>query len=256
MYKFYSKQEIDILRAGGKKLAGIMNELEKFIQAGIKVAEIDLKTLELIKDAKTKPATVGYRPQGASYPFPSAACVSINDEVAHGISTNNQRIIQSGDIVSVDVVIQYKNLFVDVCRTYGIGNLSKKNKKLIVAARKVTDEAIKKAVLGNRVNDIGKKAAQIAKKYGFVTVRELGGHGVGRKIHSKPFIPNFNAIEFQDEIKEGMVLAIEPIIAEKDWRIKLAVDDYLYQTVDGGMSAQFEETILVTKNGPEILTKV
>ena len=255
MKVFYSQEEIEVLRVGGKKLAWIMVELEKFIQVGTKVADIDEKTIELIAQVGAKPATVGYCPKGASYPFPAAACVSINDEVAHGISKDNQRIIQSGDVVSVDVVIEYQKLFLDICRTYGIGAVSKKNRKLIETARKVTDEAIKMALVGNRVNQIGKVASQIAQKNGFATVRELGGHGVGRKIHDKPFIPNFNASDFRDQIKAGMVLAIEPIVAEKSGEIKLSDNDYLYKTVDGGTSAQFEETILVTKDGPEILTK-
>lgn len=256
MFQKYSEKEIEILRTGGKKLAWIMNELENFVKVGTKVADIDQKTLELIAEANAKPATVGYKPRGASYPFPSSACVSINNEVAHGISTNNQRIIKTGDLVSVDVVIQYKNLFVDTCRTYGIGQLSKQNQDLLNCAREVTDRAIGQALVGNRVNQIGKIANQTAQKYGFTTVKDLGGHGVGRKIHDYPFIPNFNSRDFSEKIEEGMVLAIEPIVAEKSGQIKLAPDDYLYKTADGGNSAQFEETVLITKNGPEILTKL
>jgi len=255
MFRKYSQQEIEILRKGGKKLSAIMAQLEKFIQVGTRVADIDLKTLELIKGVGGKPATVNYQPEGASYPFPSAVCVSINSEVAHGISTDNPRIIQSGDIVSVDIVMEYQGLFVDICRTYGVGEVSEKNKKLINCAREVTDRAIEKAIIGNRVNEIGGIAEKTARKCGFTTVRELGGHGVGRKIHDKPFIPNFNASDFKDEIKEGMVLAIEPIVVEFQSGIELAEDDYLYTTIDGGNSAQFEETVLITKDGPEILTR-
>lgn len=117
MYNYYNKEEIEILREGGRRLEQIMRDLEKFVDVGTVVSDIDKKCLELIAAANAKPATVGYTPKGAPFPFPSAVCVSINDGIAHGISTNNQRIIESGDIVSADVVIQYKGLFVDTCRT-------------------------------------------------------------------------------------------------------------------------------------------
>jgi methionyl aminopeptidase len=191
-----------------------MKELEKFVQVGTIVSDIDKKCLELIKEMESFPATVGYTPKGAPFPFPSSVCVSINNGIAHGISTNNPRIIKDGDIVSLDVVIKYKNLFVDTCRTYGVGNMSEKNKLLILASRKTTDEAIKKALIGNTTDDIGTAAQKTARKYNFETVRELGGHGVGRKIHDFPFIPSFGDSGYADKIVEGMVLAVEPIINE------------------------------------------
>ncbi len=214
MYNFYSKEEIAILREGGKRLEMIMRDLEDFVRVGTVVADIDKKALELIKSYEAEPATVGYQPRGASFPFPSAVCISINDGIAHGISTDNPRVIQSGDVVSADIVIKYKGLFVDTCRTWGIGRLSPKDQELIAAAREVTDNAIKAALPGNTVNDIGAAAERTAKEYGFQTVKELGGHGVGRKIHDKPFIPSFEGSGYNDSILEGMVLAIEPIINE------------------------------------------
>ena len=117
MYNFYSAEEIEILREGGKRLEMIMRDLEAFVKIGIKVADIDKKALELIESYEAEPATVGYSPKGASFPFPSAVCISINDGIAHGISTDNPRIIKDGDIVSADIVIKYKGLFVDTCRT-------------------------------------------------------------------------------------------------------------------------------------------
>ncbi len=255
MYKYYSEKEIEILREGGRRLEKIMKELEFFINVGTVVADIDIKCLELIKSFSAKPATVGYSPKGAPFPFPSSVCISINNGIAHGISTNSERIIEDGDIVSADVLIQYKGLFVDTCRTWGIGKMSENDKKLILAARKTTDNAISKAVIGNTTNDIGAAAELTAKKYGFQTVKELGGHGVGRKIHDFPFIPSFAGSGYTDSIKEGMVLAVEPILNAGSWKMKNGDDGYLYVTKDGKKSAQFEETILITKNGPEILTK-
>jgi methionyl aminopeptidase len=117
MYNFYSKEEIEILREGGKRLEMIMRDLESFIKPGLKVSEIDEKALELIKEYEAEPATVGYSPKGAPFPFPSAVCVSIDDGIAHGISTNNPRVLKEGEVLSADIVIKYKGLFVDTCRT-------------------------------------------------------------------------------------------------------------------------------------------
>ncbi|MCK5588804.1 MAG: type I methionyl aminopeptidase [Candidatus Pacebacteria bacterium] len=257
MYQFYSKEEREVLREGGKKLAWILKQLENFLHVGLGVSNIEKKSLELIEEVGATPATVGYAPSGASYPFPSAVCTSINNEVAHGISKNNKYRLKDGDVVSLDIVIKYKGLFVDICRTYGVGKMSKKDLELIATAKEVTREAVLQAKIGNTTEDIGGTAEKVAREFNFDTVKELGGHGVGRKIHDKPFIPNGKNLGVPVvKIEEGMVLAIEPIVCEGDWGIKIAKDDYLFLTKDGKKTAQFENTILVTKNGPEILTKL
>ncbi len=257
MIKKYSEKEIEILREGGKKLAWIMKELGNFLKIGMLVEEIEEKSLSLIKEVGAEPATVGYTPRGASFPFPSSVCTSINNGVAHGISKDNKYKIKSGDVVSLDIVIKYKGLFVDVCRTYGVGKMSKNDLNLIDTSRLVTQEAIKSAKIGNTTEDIGRSAYQTAKEYGFDTVKMLGGHGVGRKIHDKPFVPNAPNLGVPAvKLKEGMVIAIEPIVVEGSDMIKDGNDGYLYVTQDGKKSAQFEETVLITKNGPEILTKI
>jgi len=217
MYNYYSEEEVEILREGGKKLAWIMNELEKFLKVGLEVDEIENKARELIKEVGAVAATVGYTPRGASFPFPSAVCTSINDGIAHGISKDNSRKLKSGDVVSLDIVIKYKGLFVDVCRTYPVGEVSKKDLKLIATARETTNAAIAAARVGNTTEDIGRAAEKTAREFGFDTIKELGGHGVGRKIHSEPFIPNAPNLNVPVvKIKEGMVLAIEPIVSAGD----------------------------------------
>jgi len=257
MYNYYSEEEIEILRKGGKKLAWIMNELEKFLKVDLEVNEIENKARELIAEVGAEAATVGYTPRGASFPFPSAVCTSINDGIAHGISKDNPRKLKSGDIVSLDVVIKYQGLFVDTCRTYSVGQMSQKDLELIATARAVTDNAIQAAKIGNNTENIGAAAENTAREFGFDTVKELGGHGVGRKIHSEPFIPNAPNLNVPVvKIKEGMVLAVEPIVSAGDWRMRDGDDGYLYLTEDGSKTAQFEETILITKDGPEILTKL
>ena len=257
MYKYYTEEEIEILREGGKKLAWIMNELEKSLKIGMTVNEIENKARELIKEVGAEAATVGYTPQGASFPFPSAVCTSINNGVAHGISKGNDYLLKNGDVVSLDIVIKYKGLFVDVCRTYGVGKLSQEDRELIATAREVTTQAILAAQIGNTTEDIGRVAEETARNFGFDTIKELGGHGVGHKIHDKPFIPSAPNLGVENvKIEEGMVLAIEPIISAGDWRIVDGNDGYLLNTRDGSKSAQFEETVLITKSGPEILTKI
>ena len=194
-----------------------MDELEKYLKVGIKVDSIESKARALITKVGATAATVGYAPRGASFPFPSAVCTSINDGIAHGISKDNKRLLKSGDIVSLDIVIKYKGLFIDICRTYGVGEISQEDRELIATAREVTDKAIEAAIIGNTTEDIGKAAETTAREFGFDTIKELGGHGVGRKIHDEPFIPNAPNLGVEKvEIKEGMVLAIEPIVTAGD----------------------------------------
>ncbi len=257
MNDYYNDEEIEILRDGGKKLAWIMNELEKYLEIGIKVESIEKKTRELIQEVGATSGTIGYTPRGAPFPFPSAVCTSIDNGIAHGISKDNKRKLKSGDVVSLDVVIKYKGLFVDTCRTYGIGDLSQEDRELIATARETTDKAIEAAIIGNTTDDIGKASENTAREFGFDTIKELGGHGVGRKVHDEPFIPNAPNLGVEvRNIKEGMVLAIEPIVTAGDWRMKEGEDGYLYLTEDESKTAQFEETVLITKDGPEILTKI
>jgi methionyl aminopeptidase len=147
-------------------------------------------------------------------PFPSAVCTSVNDEIVHGISKDNQRKLKNGDIVSLDIVMGYKGLFVDICRTFPVGEISNEDKNLIAAAREVTNAAITTAEIGKTVDDIGRIAEDTAKEFGFDTVKELGGHGVGRQIHMEPFIPSAPDLGVPNvRIKEGMVLAIEPVVS-------------------------------------------
>ncbi|HIP34137.1 MAG TPA: type I methionyl aminopeptidase [Bacteroidia bacterium] len=194
-----------------------MLELEKYLEAGIKVESIEKKTRDLIAEVGATSGTIGYTPRGASFPFPSAVCTSINEGIAHGISKDNKRQLKNGDVVSLDVVIKFKGLFVDTCRTYGIGDISQEDRELIATARETTDKAIEAAILGNTTEDIGKAVEKTAREFGFDTVKELGGHGVGRKVHEEPFIPNAPNLGVEiRKIKEGMVLAIEPIVTAGD----------------------------------------
>ena len=251
----YTDKERALLREGGVALGKIMQQVGEYLKVALRVHDVEMKVRELIAECGGESATVGYSIPDAPYPFPSAACVSINDGTVHGIAYENMRIIQDGDVVSVDVVMKYQGVYVDICRTWGVGTVSAKNQELIQAARAVTDAAIAQALPGNTVDDIGRAAQEAAGEYGFDTVRELGGHGVGKKIHMAPFIPNFANSGFRDKIEPGMVLAIEPIVTRGGWRVRLEEDGWLFSTQDGSITAQFEETVLITEDGHEILTQ-
>jgi len=179
----------------------------------------------------------------------------VNSHVAHGIGYENETVIQEGDLVSLDVIIVWKGMFIDNCRSYLVGESTQERKKLLECSYEATQAAIKAAVIGNTTNDIGVAAEQCAKSYGFKTVKELGGHGVGKKIHMEPFVPSFGGSGYAEPLKEGMILAIEPIITAGDWRIKLLDDGWTFQTKDGSDTSQFEETVLITKDGPVVLTQ-
>ena len=256
MQEIYTQEEYVLLKEGGAHLHRLMKQVGESIQVGTTVHEIEMLVRELIQECGGEAATVGYQIPDAPYPFPSAACVSVNDGVVHGIAYENHRALKEGDVVSVDVVMEYRGVYVDICRTWGVGKISQENKKLLTCAREATDAAIAAARVGNTVDDVGRAAEELARKYGFQTVRELGGHGVGKQIHMAPFIPNFAGSGFQDKIQAGMVLAIEPIVSAGDWRVKLEDDGWLFSTRDGSTTAQFEETVYIREDGsPEILTK-
>jgi len=250
----YSQKEIEELREGGKKLSQIMKDLGAFLTVGMSVHEIEMKARDLIEQAGASSATIGYKTEGAQTAFPSAACVSINEQAAHGIAFESDRLLQNGDLVAIDIVIKYKSVFVDICRTYGVGSLSREAEKLISVARASTDAAVAQAFAGNTVDDIGSAAEAVALENKCVTVRELGGHGVGKEIHMAPFIPNFKGSGYKNPITPGMVLAVEPIVSLGDWRIDLGVDGWVFTTRDSAWTAQFEETVIVTENGQEIIT--
>ena len=249
----FTEKELDTLRIAGRKLARLMVDLENFVTVGTVVADIETKARALIAEAGAESATIGYTTHGAP-PFPSAVCVSINDHVVHGIAYENPYVIKNGDLLSLDVVMKYQGLYVDICRSFGVGELSYADQELLAAGRATTDSAIATALVGNTTDDIGRVAEASAKSFGYNTAHELGGHGVGRSIHEKPFVPNHGGSGHSDILTEGMVLAIEPVVMSGGWRIVLAADQWLFKSQDGKRSVQFEETVLITADGPEILT--
>ena len=249
-----TEKEIAVLREGGRRLAEILQKVSAAARPGVANKELNELALKLVAEYGDTPSFLNYSPKGAKRPFPAALCVSVNDEVVHGIPNEEEKILKEGDIVSLDLGLNHKGLFTDGAITVGIGKIDVSAKKLIEVTRKALAVGIKTARAGATVGDIGFAIEKFVRPKGFGIVRELGGHGVGYAVHEEPFVPNFGRKGEGVELKEGMVLAIEPMLNEGNAGIKLDPDGYTYRTRDGSRSAHFEHTIVVTEKGAEILT--
>ena len=242
-----SDEEIDLMRISGKVTGTILKELETFIKPGISTEDIDRFVETTIRDHGMIPTFKGY---GG---FPASACVSINEEVVHGIPSRD-RIIQEGDIVSLDAGLIYKGYHSDAARTYPVGNISKEAADLIEVTRQSFFEGIKFARAGNHLHDISNAIDDYCRKRGYGVVRQLVGHGIGTHLHEDPSIPNYHQWRRGIKLCPGMTLAIEPMINIGGYEVAWADDDWTVVTMDGSLSAHYENTILITEGAPEILT--
>lgn len=240
-------EEIEILRRAGKVLASIIKELKCSLKIGMTTQAIDDKAEELIRAHGARAAFKGYRG------FPASSCISVNREVVHGVP--GRRTIKEGDIVSVDVGIVIDNYFSDTAFTLGLGNISADLKKLLNVAYEALYKGIEQARVDHHVSDISHAIQSHVESHGFTVVRDFVGHGIGRALHEEPEIPNFGAPHDGPLLKEGMVLAIEPMVNMGTWQTRTLGDGWTVVTKDGLPSAHFEHTVLITKSGPEILTK-
>jgi len=256
-----TKEQIDIIREGCKNLATILYKVGEKVAPGISTKELDIYAEQLIRGMGDIPAFLNYRPEGAEYPFPASLCVSVNDEVVHGIP-NKKRILKEGDIVSLDLGVKHKGLFTDMAITIPVGAVSSINQKLMDTTEQALKAGVDAARSGGTVGDIGfavesfirSKDKKNNMQYGIVEV--LSGHGVGRAIHEDPYIPNFGKKGKGAKLIPGMVIAIEPMINLGAKNVTLETDGYTFRTADRKNSAHFENTILITDGEPEILTKI
>jgi methionyl aminopeptidase len=249
-----TKEEIEILREGGKRLAFILQEVGKAAQVGVSTADLNNLAQKLVEEGGDKSAFLNYKPVGMKRPYPASLCVSINDAIVHGIPNESPVILKDGDIVSLDMGLNHKGLFTDSAITVGVGQVDEAGKKLIEATKLSLYEGIQAVKEGKHVRDISYAIERYVRPKHFGIVEELCGHGVGYKVHEDPYIPNYCLEDKGEKLKEGMVLAIEPMLNEGTKHIVLDADGYTYRTADGKRSAHFEHTIVVTKNGAEILT--
>ncbi len=242
------EEQIKLIRESCRRLALVHQELEGFIRPGISTKDIDIFGDQLIRKLEGIPNFLHYNG------YPASICVSVNDEVVHGIP-NKHRILQEGDIVSLDAGMIYKGYHSDAARTHGVGEISAEARQLIEVTKQSFFEGIKEAKAGNHLYSISNAIAAYVKPYGYGIVRDLVGHGVGTKLHEDPQIPNFAQIRKGPRIRPGMTLAVEPMINMGRGDVEWLDDDWTVVTEDGSLSAHYENTILITEDGePEILT--
>ena len=242
-----SAREIELMREAGRLLAEVHDELAAFIKPGISTKDIDILGEKLIRDRGCIPNFLNYNG------YPASICVSVNDEVVHGIP-NKHRILQDGDIVSLDAGLIYKGYHSDAARTHAVGTISKEAQQLIDVTRQSFFEGIKYAKAGNRLHDISNAIAAYAESFGYGVVRDLVGHGIGTALHEDPQIPNFKQLRRGMKLMPGMTLAIEPMINAGTWEVCWLDDDWTVVSEDGSLSAHYENTVLITDGEPEILT--
>jgi methionyl aminopeptidase len=252
MIRIKTPEEIKILREGGKKLASVLYRVAKMAKPGVATIELDEMAEKLIREAGGEPSFKNYKTAEDRIPYPVSLCVSINDEVVHGIP--GPRKLEEGDVVSLDLGMKYKNLYTDTTVTVGAGIINERNKKLIETTKKSLDAGIRAIKEGKRIGDIGFTIQNFVEKNGFNVVKSLVGHGVGYKAHEEPEVPNFGRKGTGEILRTGMVLAIEPMVTDGESDVFLDNDGWTWKTKDGSYVAQFEHTVVVTKNGVEILT--
>ncbi|MDR1942623.1 MAG: type I methionyl aminopeptidase [Endomicrobium sp.] len=246
-------KEIEKMRIAGKVVGEILEKLSEIIKPGVTTKYIDEFSEKYIRKLKMTPAFLGV--PGARYPFPASACVSINNEVVHGIP-NASRVLKSGDIVSVDLGVFYEGYYGDAARTYAVGSISDTAANLLKITELSLQKGIEKALSGNRLGDVSNAVQVVVENAGFSVVRDFVGHGIGRNLHEEPQIPNYGKAGIGVKLLPGMVLAIEPMVNEGSYEVCMLDDDWTVVTKDGSLSAHFEHTVAITENGYEILTKV
>jgi methionyl aminopeptidase len=238
----------------GRRLGVVLEALEKVVAPGVTTGALDALSEKLIRDGGDLPAFKGYTPEGARTPYPATCCISVNDEVVHGIPSAS-RVLKDGDIVSLDLGLVHDGFIVDSAVTVPVGKIDKSTAQLLSVTREALESAIIAARPGARVGDISHATESAFKGSEFSIVRVLGGHGVGREVHEEPFIANFGHPGTGVEIKSGMVLALEPIANEGKAAVSIASDGYTYRTKDGSKSAHFEHTILVEDGATLVITR-
>ena len=243
-----SAREIELMTEAGRILEIVHDELKKALKPGMTTLDIDVLGEEVIRSYGCEPSFLNYNG------YPASICVSVNDEVVHGIPSK-KRIIQEGDIVSLDAGVIYKGYHSDAARTHAVGEVTDEAKKLIEVTEQSFFESLKYAKEGKHLFDISAAIGRYAEKFGYGVVRELCGHGIGTHLHEDPEIPNFPMLRRGPKLKAGMTLAIEPMINQGTERVKWMDDDWTVVTADGKLSAHYENTILITKGEPVLLSK-
>ena len=242
-----NEYEIEVMRKANKIVAMTHQLLEKELKPGISTLSLDRIAEEFIRSNGATPSFKGYNG------FPASICVSINDEVVHGIP-NDKRIIYESDLVSIDIGACYEGYHGDAARTHVMENASDEAKKLTEVTKQSFYEGIKKAKPGNHLHEISSAIQKYVESYGYSVVRDLVGHGIGKEMHEEPQIPNFKPVGRGPKLQKGMTLAIEPMVNAGKYEVRVLSDNWTVVTLDGTLSAHYENTVLITEDGYEILT--
>ena len=253
MIHLKTEEELLFMRDAGKVVSGVLDALRDVVRPGVSTAELERVAEKHIAASGGKAAFKGYRPSHAERPFPGAICASINREVVHGIPSDG-RILEEGDIVSVDVGVFLKGYYGDAACTYPVGNIGPNRRKLLEVTEKSLEMAIFTSMKGNTIGDIGYTVESHVLANGFGVVRDYTGHGVGKKLHEAPQVPNFGKRGRGVTLQRGMTLALEPMVMAGEEEVILGLDGWVVVTADGSDAAHFERTIVITDDGPEILT--
>lgn len=235
------------MREAGKVTGQILRDLEEFIKPGISTLDIDRFVEKAVKEAGMTAAEKGY------CGYPASICTSVNEEVVHGIPSK-KRILREGDIVSLDLVVEYKGYMADAARTYGVGKISPEAAHLIETAKQAFFNGIEFAKEGYRLSDISNAIQTTVEGEGFGVIRDFVGHGIGSDMHEDPQIPNYGKPGKGPRLQKGMTLAIEPMITEGSYEVDVLTDDWTAVTVDGKLAAHYENTVVITDGEPELLT--
>jgi len=241
-----SERDLEAMRPACSVASMVLNEVAAFVQPGVSTKQVDDYAAARMKHYGAKSAFLGYRK------FPCQICISVNDQIVHGLA--GPRVLSFGDIVSLDIGVIYNGFIGDTARTVAVGGCNVLAQKLMDVTEKALYEGIGQAVAGNRVNDISRAVQNYVESNGFSVVREFVGHGVGRKMHEKPEVPNFVDGKSSPKLRPGMTIAIEPMVNAGLPGVKILNDGWTVVTQDGSLSAHFEHTVLITEGEPQILT--
>lgn len=247
-----TEADIEAIALSGAILARTLEEVSKMVAPGVTTDQLNQFAEKLIYEAHAKPSFKGYGPRKNS--FPAGLCTSVNSEVVHGVP--GDYVLKEGDIVGLDLGVDYNGYFSDGARTVAVGKISERTHELLRVTEKALNEAIKVAKPGNYIGDIGYAIQATVEASGFSVVRELIGHGVGYAVHEDPEVPCYGRPHTGLRLSEGMVLAIEPMVSMGDWKVESLPGEWPVFTRDGSLAAHFEHTVAITKNGPRVLTKI
>lgn len=255
MIELKSASELAGMRAAGRLVAETFAKLESAIRPGVILRELDSLASDYLKSCGAEPLYKGYRGNPPRHPpFPGVICASVNNEICHGLP--DKRSLRAGDIVGIDIGLKYKGFCGDACVTYAVGAITPGAHRLLTVAQECLHQGIQAAQAGRHLSDIGAAIQVCAESQGFSVVHEWGGHGIGRKLHQEPSVPHVGPGGHGPKLRPGIVFTIEPMINIGGPECKMLQDGWTVVTADGSLSAQFEHTIAITENGPEILSRL